>query len=67
MNKHKVTNAVAQSIIKKPPTNENVKLFEIWHGLNLQFLKNVTLSRSQVCKWHKCFKNGKKVMRGDTV
>lgn len=36
----KVPNAVAQSVIIKLWTNENVKAFNVWHKLNVHFRNN---------------------------
>lgn len=47
MNKHEVPCAVAQNIIIKLATNENVKHIETWNRLNAQF-RTDTLSRSQI-------------------
>lgn len=45
MSKQKIPSAVAQIVIIKFSTNENVKPVEIWHRLNVQF-GNDTLLRS---------------------
>lgn len=57
INKQKVPSAVVENIIRKLSTNKNVKTIKIWHMLNVQF-GNEILSRSQICQWHKMFKNG---------
>lgn len=53
-NKYKVHRAVAKIIIEK---NKNVKHIEIWQSECT--IKNDTLLRSQLCKWHKVLKNGR--------
>lgn len=52
---HNASSAVAQSIIIKLLTNENVKPVKVWPSLTVQF-QNFTLSRPQVCKWCKLLK-----------
>lgn len=61
--KHKVPNAVAESIIRKLSNNKNAKTIKIWHMLNVQFRSDI-LSSSQIFKGHKMFKNGRE--KGET-
>ena len=58
MSEQQVPSSVAQRIIIKFLSKEGVKPIEILNRLRSQF-GNETLSKSQVCKWHRSFSSGR--------
>jgi len=57
---------IAQRVVIKFLTNENVGPNEIWHRLRAQYRES-TLSKTQVKFWHKEFRGGRDAKQNEVV
>ena len=58
--------AIAQRVVIKFLTNENVGPNEIWHRVRIQYGES-TLSKMQVKFWHKEFRGGRDAVQTQVI